>query len=376
MFDGAYLTLLIGPGVPAPPPPHVTEALESIQITSSGRERSGFQLTFTLGKASLLATALLPSGYLDPISTRVIVMVTFRGVPTVLMDGVITRQEVSPSNQPGQSKLTVTGEDLSVLMDIVEVQMAYPAMSYAAVVSLILAKYAAFGIVPVVVPPLPADSPPSPTSRFDVQTSTDLEHVRTMASDCGYVFRIEPGPAPYASIAYFGPDLPTPVIQPALSGNFDGHSNVESLSFSLDGLAKKIVVISIYDPATRRIPIPIPLPNISLLHPPLGLRLTPPAKVQFPSRLSGLSPERAATAAFGIMADNADAITATGSVDVSRYGHILRARMLVGVRGAGVAYDGLYYVNSVTHSLKRGEYKQSFNLSRDGLISNTPAVMP
>ena len=39
-------------------------------------------------------------------------------------------------------------------------------------------------------------------------------------------------------------------------------------------------------------------------------------------------------------------------------------------------YDGLYYVNSVTHNIKRGEYKQSFNLSRDGLISNTPVVPP
>jgi hypothetical protein len=48
--------------------------------------------------------------------------------------------------------------------------------------------------------------------------------------------------------------------------------------------------------------------------------------------------------------------------------------MLVGVRGAGLAYDGLYYVDSVTHDLKRGEYKQSFQLSRDGLISNTPKV--
>jgi hypothetical protein len=48
--------------------------------------------------------------------------------------------------------------------------------------------------------------------------------------------------------------------------------------------------------------------------------------------------------------------------------------MLVGVRGAGIAYDGLYYVNSVTHDIKRGEYKQSFQLSRDGLISLTPRV--
>ena len=69
-----------------------------------------------------------------------------------------------------------------------------------------------------------------------------------------------------------------------------------------------------------------------------------------------------------------DAITGSGSLDVLRYGHVLRARMMVGVRGAGLTYDGLYYVNSVTNDIKRGQFKQSFNLSRDGLVSNTPAV--
>ena len=60
--------------------------------------------------------------------------------------------------------------------------------------------------------------------------------------------------------------------------------------------------------------------------------------------------------------------------DVVRYGHILKARQLVGVRGTGLAYDGLYYVKSVTHKIKRGEYKQSFELSRNGLISTVPRV--
>jgi hypothetical protein len=36
----------------------------------------------------------------------------------------------------------------------------------------------------------------------------------------------------------------------------------------------------------------------------------------------------------------------------------------------------LYYVKSVTHNLKRGEYKQSFTLVREGLISLTPNVIP
>ena len=53
----------------------------------------------------------------------------------------------------------------------------------------------------------------------------------------------------------------------------------------------------------------------------------------------------------------------------------LRVR-LVGVRGVGLAYDGLYYVKSVTHSIKPGEYKQSFTLARNGLVSITPVVFP
>ena len=72
---------------------------------------------------------------------------------------------------------------------------------------------------------------------------------------------------------------------------------------------------------------------------------------------------------LGVLARSSDSISVSGSLDVMRYGGMLRNRMLVGVRGAGLAYDGFYYVNSVTHNIKRGEYKQSFQLSRDGLIS-------
>jgi hypothetical protein len=67
-------------------------------------------------------------------------------------------------------------------------------------------------------------------------------------------------------------------------------------------------------------------------------------------------------------------ISASGTLDVQRYGQILRARSLVGVRGAGMAYDGHYYVKSVTHNIKRGEYKQSFTLSRNAHIPLTRKV--
>jgi hypothetical protein len=73
-------------------------------------------------------------------------------------------------------------------------------------------------------------------------------------------------------------------------------------------------------------------------------------------------------------AEYAEAVTCSGSLDVVRYGGVLKARQLVGVRGAGLAFDGLYYVKSVTHKIKRGEYKQDFTLTRNGLVSTVPTV--
>jgi hypothetical protein len=374
-LSNAILTLMIGPTVPVPAPLPVIEALQSVQVTSS-RDRSGFQLTFTVGKKSALQLALLPAGYLDPIVTRVIIMVTLNGIPGVIMDGLITRQELQPSNEPGQSTLTVTGEDLSVAMDIVELVVPYPAMADAAKVAVALAPYATLGVIPSIIPP-PVTTTQSPTSKTESQVGmTHLAYIKSLARRNGYVFYIEPGPLPGQSIAYFGPDISVPVPQRALSVNMDAHTNVESLSFSFDGMAKTMPIYTILDPVTKKIPIPIPVPDVSITKPPLGLRPMPPAKIEMHSKGAQLQPEEAARDILGSLMNNSTTISGSGSLDVMQYGQILRARALVGVRGAGISYDGLYYVDSVTHNIKKGEYKQNFSLSRDGLIANTPVVMP
>lgn len=373
MLQGIHLTLLIGPAIPVPAPQSVMDALQSVQVTSS-RDTSGFQITFSVSKQSPLLTTMLPAGYFDPVSTRVIIIATVAGTPQVLMDGVVTRQELTPSGDPGQSTLTITGEDLSALMDLVDLTgFPFPAMPEIARVYLMLAKYAAFGVVPVAIPPIPPDVP-IPTNQIPSQRGTDRAYIRYLASQAGYVFYVEPGPLPGQSIAYFGPDIRIPVPQPALSVNMDAHSNVESLSFSFDGLQKKIVLYEIMDPVTNKIVIPIPVPNLSILRPPLGVKIPIPWRVEQQEGAAKNNPLKAAQEILGILFNASDSITASGSLDVLRYGGVLRSRMLVGVRGAGLAYDGLYYVNSVTHNIKRGEYKQSFQLSRDGLVSITPKV--
>jgi hypothetical protein len=374
MLKGVHLSLMIGPAVPVTAPQSVMDALQSVQVTSS-KETSGFQLTFAVSKQSPLLKTMLPAGYFDPVITRVVIIVTVSGSPHVLMDGIITRQELSPSNEPGQSTLTVTGEDLSVLMDLLEVPfMRYPAMPEVARVYVMLAKYLVFGIVPIVIPPIPPDVP-IPTKEIPSHLEgTDRGYIQRLAREAGYVFYVEPGPLPLQSIAYFGPDIRIPVPQPALNINMDAHTNVESMTFSLDGLAKKIFVYTIMDPGTNKIPILIPVPNISILRPPMGARLTPPAKLEFVKQGADRSPTKAIQEILGMTFNASDAISVSGSLDVVRYGQPLKSRMMVGVRGAGLAYDGLYYVNSVTHNIKRGEYKQNFQLSRDGLIANTPKV--
>ena len=43
--------------------------------------------------------------------------------------------------------------------------------------------------------------------------------------------------------------------------------------------------------------------------------------------------------------------------------------------GAGLPYDGLYFVRQVTHTIVPGtSYTQSFSLSREGTVSTLPAV--
>ncbi|TYB39676.1 hypothetical protein FXF50_04670 [Micromonospora sp. AP08] len=373
MIESADLTLLIGPGVPVPAPRSVMQAVSSVRVTT-GTQQAGFQIVLEAGPASDVVRTLLPAGYFDPIVSRVIVMVSIRGLPHVLIDGVVTHHEVTPSNTPGGSTLTVTGEDLTVLMDLVEMPfMRSPAMPEITQLYMILAKYAAFGVAPVVIPPI-VSALRNPLDGIDTHTGTDLDYIQQHASRCGYVFYVEPGPLPGSSVAYFGPDVRLPVPQPALSVNLDEATNVESLSFSLDGKAKKVTVYTIFDPVTHKIPIPVPVPNVNLFKPPLGLRPTPPARVEFAEEGGSLEPPEAAKRILGDLMKSSHAITGEGTLDVLAYGRPLRARQLVGVRGAGTAYDGLYYVNRVTHDLKPRSYKQSFSLSRDGLISPTPVV--
>jgi hypothetical protein len=123
-----------------------------------------------------------------------------------------------------------------------------------------------------------------------------------------------------------------------------------------------------------KVPIPIPIPNLNPLQPPLGVIPAPITNVTVLKDTAKLSPLQALGRGLAEAARSADAVSGHGSLDVVRYGRTLKSRQLVGVRGAGMAFDGLYYVKSVTSTIKQGQCKQNFELTRNGLVSITPMV--
>jgi hypothetical protein len=373
MGRSIQLLLRIGNIVTVPAPQPLMDALQTVQVTSSAGSRSGFQLTFAVSKKSVITRTLLPSGLLDP-PARVVVAAIIGGSTEVLMDGVITRHELSPSATPGESTLTVTGEDLTLLMDLRTEQMCYPAMPHNVRATLVMLKYIMYGIIPAAIPPVIL-TVPNPLDQIPIQSSTDLEYLNAMGKEVGYTFYLVPGPVPGASIGYWGPDIRVGIPQPALTINSGAADNVESMSFSFDGLARTQYTVRVTEPNTR-IGISIPIPSISLLKPPLAVRPAIALKEEPIVKLNDRSITDAMLRAVSVTAKSTDAVTGQGKLDVLRYGRTLKSRGLVGVRGAGLAYDGLYYVKSVTHDIKRGEYTQSFSLTRDGFVPFSDQVIP
>ena len=379
MLDSVQLRLFIGPIIPLTPPREVMDALSEVEVKVLDVGQSGFKLTFSIDKQSPLQILFLLTGGMPLLFMRVVIAVVVNGTTNVLIDGVITDNSLAPGDKGSNSTLTLMGKDLTALMDQSKLSgFPFPALPAEARIALMLLKYAIFGVVPLVIPsvllfvPLPIDQIPS-------QQGTDLEYIRYLADQAGYVFYIDPGPIPGVSKAYWGPQIKVGNPQPALNADFDAYTNVESLRFSFDREKNKIPLVYIYNSQTG-ISFPIPLPPITPLNPPLGLipplptNLIPPDLTPFGDDLSKRPIPQAIMMGLARAAQNAEAVSCDGSLDVTRYRNVLQARQLVGVRGAGPAFDGLYYVKSVTHKIKRGEYKQDFSLTRNGLVSTVPTV--
>jgi hypothetical protein len=375
---GIHLTLLIGPTVPVPALPPLMEALESVEVTHSDEGRSGFQITFQAGRSGpsdLVDYALFRSPQVKTFN-RVILIVTINATPRVLMDGIMTHLQLSPSNQPGASTLVITGEDISVMMDREEKSVEHPSQGESMIALKLIAAYGQYGLIPLVIPPAMLDPAP-PTERIPVQQGTDRQYLEEMARRHAYVFYVTPGPAPLANIAYWGPPVRMGIPQRALSVNLGAETNVESINFRNSALEPTLVSGKIQDRDTNK---STPVQSFASTRPPLASQ--PDWSVNQPNvrrtkfRQSGLNRAQALARAQAMTDASVDSVVAEGELDALRYGDLLKPRGLVGLRGAGFSHDGFWYVKRVTHTIRKESYRQRFTLTREGLGATTPVVTP
>ncbi len=373
MLDGINLSLMIGPAVPIPVSKDVLDALDHLEVTTSAGQASGFQLVFKIDRNSPIAALFLLAGGAPIPLVRVIIAVTVNGITEVLMDGVMTHHQLNPGAGDGKATLTISGEDLSRVMNFIDFSgLPYPAMPPELRALAIIGKYAVFGIIPMVIPTVMMDFP-NPLERIPRHSGTDLAYLRDLANQAGYVFYVEPGPVVGVSRAYWGPDVKVGVPQAAININAGVQTNAEAVNFTFDDSQAELPVVYIQNSLTK-VPIPIPIPDVSLINPPLGLVPPIPKRITPISGLAKANPVQAVLFGLAQRSRASEAVTASGSLDVVRYGHVLKSRGLVGLRGAGTLFDGLYYVKSVTHSIERGSYKQRFTLTRNGLVSTVASV--
>ena len=148
------------------------DALAEVEVKVERRRQSGFQLTFSIDKQSPLQILFLLTGGMPLLFMRVVLVATVNGVANVLIDGVITNNQIAPGDKGSNSTLTITGKDLTALMDQSDWSgFPFPACPPEARVALLLAKYALFGVVPLIIPsvlidvPLPIDQIPEPAGH-------------------------------------------------------------------------------------------------------------------------------------------------------------------------------------------------------------------
>jgi len=366
---GIRLILLLGQSVPLPAPRDVLDALQSVTVTNDAQGGDGFQITFSLSKSQPTDYSLLQSGALAP-STRVIIGVLLGVTPEVLIDGIITHHQHAPSNEPGRSTLTVTGRDVSVMLDVEEKNEKHENQPDSIIVTKLIASYAKYGLVPMVTP---TTDVPIILQRIPRQQESDGAFIRRMAQRNGFVFYIEPLTFG-VNTAYWGKENRLGVPQPKLTLGHGASGNLKSLHFTQDAMAPVSATGTFVEPITKTaIPIP-PLPSLRI--PPLVLSPTPALRKVLLRDTANQNPAQAATSVIAAATNSPDSVTGEGEIDSVRYGNVLRARKLVNVRGAGLSYDGAYYVKRVTHTISRGDYKQSFSVSREGTGALLPVVQP
>lgn len=277
-----------------------------------------------------------------------------------LMAGYITHVRPYFDSDPAKCLLEVWGMDASVLMDREERLKDWPNKKDSDIAAEILGTY---GLTPDV-----EDTEVIHDEALStiIQRETDMQFLKRLALRNGFECYVE------GDTAYFKKPLLADPPQPVLSVHFGSETTMSRLSLTVNALSPANVAMFQIDRSTKEVltaeatsseQTTLGSYDVEGLLPP-GMN---PAQV-FISRTAATGTPEMTALCQELYHQGEWFVEAEGEIEANQYGHLLKPRKTVTIRGIGETYSGVYYVSHVTHIFTDDGYQQIFKAKRNALL--------
>jgi hypothetical protein len=277
-----------------------------------------------------------------------------------LITGYITHVRPFFDSELPQCFMEIWGMDESVLMDRVEILKTWPNQKDSDIAADIFNSY---GFSPQIEDTSVVYEEAVSTI---VQRETDMQFLNRLALRNGYECFVE------NSTACFRPPLVDEAPQPLLACQFGEETNVDNVSIEVNALTPTRVNMFQMDHVNKEI---IDTAVESSLQTQLGANTADsylPSGVEQAQVFINLNAATGAPEMEGLCHSYYHAaewfVFVKGDIRGNVYGHVLKPRGTVTIKGIGETHSGIYYVSHVTHFFSGNGYKQVFKAKRNGLM--------
>lgn len=314
-----------------------------------------------------IAIALQANGtwtYLDDERLQVWKTVTVRaGLESSteeLFIGVITHIKPTFPADLSQCTLEVWGMDNSVLMDRVEKLKDWPNKKDSDIAAEIFRLY---GLTPHTEDTEVVHEEAIATV---LQRETDMQFLRRLALRNGFECYVE------GTTGYFRSSRLDAPPQPVLAVHFGEETNVRHFALEVNALTPAHVAMFQVDRASKEVLyVTVAATQQAALGQTTAEDLLAtgmdPALVVVGGMVATGLPEMTALSQ-GLYHQGDWFVTGEGEIAANDYGHVLRARQQVTIKGIGETYSGVYYVTHVRHAFTTAGYTQFFRVKRNGIL--------
>lgn len=318
-----------------------------------------------------LAMRKQPNGswtYLDDerfaVFNDVTVNAGFEGVTELLFEGYVTNLRSYFDADPANCVLEVWAMDATVLMDRHERLKDWPDKKDSDIAVEVFSTYGLDARLGDTVEDtqLVHDQKVSTI----IQRETDIRFLRRLALKNGFECYVD------GETAYFRPPQVEGEMQPVLAAHFGEETTLLSFSADVDALTPAEVGAVQIDRMNKEVLEQEATATAETL---LGEQdvaaMLPagqdPGKVWVGMSAATGSTEMAALCQ-GLYQEGEWFVTAEGVVAANKYGHVLKPRLPVTIKGVGETFSGVYYVSHTTHTFGLDGYSQRFKAKRNAIF--------